>query len=212
MLFFNFAQFNNFAWLNTIKSFPTGYDCPPNDGDFNLISCSSGPIEPISPNELVVETAGEDSDVDEVVDVSRDSSGEIEVVEMVEQPAKVMRIGSMVKQLLDEVRQSKLDEQARTRLAEIHNISIKELAGTLSPDLVGELERITLPFTEEAPSEAELRIAQAQLVGWLEGLFHGIQATLFAQQMAMRNQIQSNRMPGGDGGPSSGELRPGTYL
>ncbi len=179
------------------------------------ITCDSEPIESISQDGLIVEGVhDEDIDDDDLQDGTSQSEhpGEIEVVEMVEQPAKVMRIGSMVKQLLDEVRQSKLDEQARARLAEIHNISVKELAGTLSPDLVGELERITLPFGDDAPSEAELRIAQAQLVGWLEGLFHGIQATLFAQQMAMRNQMQPGRMPGGDINQAAGELRPGTYL
>jgi len=62
------------------------------------------------------------------------------------------------------------------------------------PELVDELERLSLPFTEEdLPSDAELRIAQAQLVGWLEGLFHGIQTTLFAQQMAARAQLEQMR-------------------
>ena len=132
--------------------------------------------------------------------------------EVVEQPAKVMRIGSMIKQLLDEVRQSPLDEKARTRLAEIYEMSVKELAEGLSPDLREELTRMSMPLGE-LPSEAELRVAQAQLVGWLEGLFHGIQATLFAQQVAAQSQLQQMRQrglpPGGD--PGSGE-RPGTYL
>ena len=102
--------------------------------------------------------------------------------ETVEQPAKVMRIGSMIKQLLDEVRQAPLDEASRGRLREIYDTSIRELAEGLSPDLREELARVTSPFGDDArPSDAELRVAQAQLVGWLEGLFHGIQATLFAQ-------------------------------
>src|SRR3954463_13733480 len=96
------------------------------------------------------------------------------VTNLVEQPAKVMRIGTMIKQLLDEVRSAPLDDAARIRLAEIHQRSLAELEEGLSPELVDELHRITLPFVEEqAPSDAELRIAQAQLVGWLEGLFHG---------------------------------------
>jgi hypothetical protein len=102
----------------------------------------------------------------------------------VTEPAKVMRIGSMVKQLLDEVREMELDIPSRERLAEIYERSVTELADALSPDLQDELKNLALPFKEgEVPSEAELRIAKAQLVGWLEGLFHGIQATLFAQQL-----------------------------
>jgi hypothetical protein len=116
------------------------------------------------------------------------------VMEMVEQPAKVMRIGSMIRQLLDEVRAAPLDEKSRARLREIHQSSIKELEDGLAPELVDELERLSLPFAEnETPSEAELRVAQAQLVGWLEGLFHGIQTTLFAQQMAARAQLENMR-------------------
>jgi len=108
---------------------------------------------------------------------------------MVEQPAKVMRIGTMVKQLLDEVREAPLDDAARARLAEIHERSLHELEEGLSPELVEELRRITLPFSDQAPTDAELRIAQAQLVGWLEGLFHGIQTALVAQQMAAQDQL-----------------------
>ncbi len=116
------------------------------------------------------------------------------VTEMVEQPAKVMRIGSMIRQLLEEVRAAPLDEKSRARLKEIHKSSIKELEDGLAPELVEELERLSLPFAEdEVPSEAELRVAQAQLVGWLEGLFHGIQTTLFAQQMAARAQLEQMR-------------------
>ena len=116
------------------------------------------------------------------------------VTEMVEQPAKVMRIGSMIRQLLEEVRAAPLDEKSRVRLKEIHESSIKELEDGLAPELVAELERLSQPFADDAvPSEAEPRIAQAQLVGWLEGLFHGIQTTLFAQQMAARAQLEQMR-------------------
>ena len=113
---------------------------------------------------------------------------------MVAQPAKVMRIGTMVKQLLDEVRSAPLDDAARARLAEVHERSLHELEEGLSPELIEELHRITLPFSQdETPSDAELRIAQAQLVGWLEGLFHGIQTALVAQQMATQAQLQQMR-------------------
>ena len=133
--------------------------------------------------------------------------------EAVEQPAKVMRIGSMVKQLLEEVRHSPLDEASRTRLREIYETSVHEVAESVSPDLKDELSRLALPFGDETvPTEGELRIAQAQLVGWLEGLFHGIQATLFAQQMAARAQMEDRRRglpPGAEEGTGA---RPGTYL
>ena len=121
---------------------------------------------------------------------------------MVEQPAKVMRIGTMIKQLLEEVRAAPLDEAGRQRLREIHESSIKELEDGLSPELQQELERLSIPFGTGVPSEAELRIAQAQLVGWLEGLFHGIQTALFAQQMAARAQLEQMRgraLPGAPG-------------
>ncbi len=124
--------------------------------------------------------------------------------DLVEQPAKVMRIGSMIKNLLDEVRSSPLDEAGRRRLAEIHRRSIDELKDGLAPELVAELDRIALPFGEGAPSDAELRIAQAQLVGWLEGLFHGIQTALVAQQMAAQQQLAGMRRalpPGQSEGP-----------
>ncbi|HEY2982922.1 MAG TPA: bacterial proteasome activator family protein [Jatrophihabitantaceae bacterium] len=127
-----------------------------------------------------------------------------EITTMVEQPAKVMRIGTMIKQLLEEVRAAPLDEAGRQRLREIHDLSIHELEEGLAPELRDELERFTLPFGDSVPSEAELRIAQAQLVGWLEGLFHGIQTALFAQQMAARAQLEEMRrraLPGAPGGP-----------
>ena len=125
--------------------------------------------------------------------------------DLVEQPAKVMRIGSMIKNLLDEVRNAPLDEAGRTRLAEIHRRSIEELKAGLAPELVEELDRLALPFSSAAPSDAELRIAQAQLVGWLEGLFHGIQTALFAQQMAAQQQLQQIRRALPPGRPAGGE-------
>ncbi|MFE2348421.1 bacterial proteasome activator family protein [Kitasatospora cineracea] len=152
-----------------------------------------------------------------------DEPRELPVTEMVEQPAKVMRIGSMIKQLLEEVRAAPLDEASRARLKDIHASSIKELELGLAPELVEELERLSLPFADDTiPTEAELRIAQAQLVGWLEGLFHGIQTALFAQQMAARAQLEQMRraLPPGlngaegepeEGGPGRG-IRSGPYL
>ena len=165
------------------------------------------PIVVVGPDGMAVEPSGDS-----------DSAGERErpVIEMVEQPAKVMRIGSMIRQLLEEVRAAPLDEKSRARLKEIHQSSIKELEDGLAPELVSELDRLSLPFTEgSVPSEAELRVAQAQLVGWLEGLFHGIQTTLFAQQMAARQQLEQMRRalppgvlppgmaPPGEEGPST---------
>jgi Protein of unknown function (DUF2587) len=130
--------------------------------------------------------------------------------EAVNEPAKVLRIGSMVKTLLDEVRAAPLDDKSRVRLREIYEQSIRDLSEGLSPDLVSELESLALPFDSETPSDAELRIAQAQLVGWLEGLFHGIQATLMSQQMAARAQLDEMRQRGL---PSAGETgRTGAYL
>ena len=137
---------------------------------------------------------------------------------MVEQPAKVMRIGTMIKQLLEEVKAAPLDEASRSRLKEIHENSVKELEDGLAPELREELDRLSLPFTaDEIPSEGELRIAQAQLVGWLEGLFHGIQTALFAQQMAARAQLEQMRrgLPAGaeQGGMPEGLGRgTGQYL
>jgi hypothetical protein len=147
------------------------------------------------------------------------TDGEKPETEAVESPAKVMRIGTMVKQLLDEVKAAPLDDRSRERLTAIYKRSVDELAAALSPDLQEELRRFALPFDGDAPSDAELRIAQAQLVGWLEGLFHGIQATLFAQQLAAQQQLQQMRqLPPGAmppqqrsaGGPE--DPRPGTYL
>ncbi len=137
--------------------------------------------------------------------------------EAVESPGKVMRIGSMIKQLLDEVHQTELDEPSRDRLREIYETSVEELSGSLSPDLQEELARLTIPFDEGSiPTAAELKIAKAQLVGWLEGLFHGIQATLFAQQMVARQQLEQMRgeLPAGTTPPAEGEAGapPGAYL
>jgi hypothetical protein len=150
-----------------------------------------------------------------------DAAAADEPLEAVTSPGKVMRIGSMIKQLLDEVHQTELDEPSRERLREIYDTSVAELSATLSPDLQQELARLTIPFDPDtAPSGAELRIAKAQLVGWLEGLFHGIQATLFAQQMAARQQLEHMRGQIGPGTvlqpgqPTDGDAAPapGTYL
>src|SRR5262245_57338840 len=153
-----------------------------------------------------------------------------DLTELVEQPAKVMRIGSMIRQLLEEVKAAPLDEASRNRLREIHKASIKELEAGLAPELVEELERLSLPFTDETtPSDSELRIAQAQLVGWLEGLFHGIQTAIYAQQVAARAQFEQIRkalppgmMPqqaaqqgqqrGEDDDPRPGQSTGGMYL
>jgi hypothetical protein len=143
-----------------------------------------------------------------VVEEDEDSAN---VADLVEQPAKVMRIGSMIKQLLDEVKSAPLDEAARQRLKQIHATSIKELEDGLAPELIEELERLSLPFTDDSvPSEAELRIAQAQLVGWLEGLFHGIQTALFAQQMAARAQLEQMRRQAIEGADPPGQV-PGPH-
>jgi hypothetical protein len=173
------------------------------------------PEEPQDQRVLVVTPAG--MAVEGPPDDGTDANS---ITKMVEQPAKVMRLGSMIKQLLDEVKSAPLDEASRSRLAQIHRSTIAELEHGLAPDLVEELERLSLPFNEgEVPSEGELRIAQAQLVGWLEGLFHGIQTALFAQQMAARAQLEQMRgalppgaamgRPGGPGGEHSGG---GQYL
>jgi len=144
----------------------------------------------IGPDGMAVAGQGGDED-----------DGERSPTELVEQPAKVMRIGSMIRQLLEEVKAAPLDEASRARLRDIHSSSIKELEEGLAPELVEELERLSLPFGSATPSESELRIAQAQLVGWLEGLFHGIQTAIYAQQMAARAQLEQMRraLPGAPG-------------
>jgi len=167
-------------------------------------------------------TANSDDDNIEVITSvgSDDAAGDEEarsITDMVEQPAKVMRIGTMIKQLLEEVKTAPLDDASRTRLRAIHATSISELEGGLAPELRDELHRLALPFSEDSvPSDAELRIAQAQLVGWLEGLFHGIQTALFAQQMAARAQLEHMRqgsLPPGMAGPvGNGAHGTGQYL
>ena len=163
---------------------------------------------------------GPDNEVAQPEVVDEDGSVEAPAVS---QPAKVMRVGTMIKELLNEVRNSSLDEASRERLRDIYDTSVRELSESLSDELRDELQRLALPFDEDTPSEAELRVAKAQLVGWLEGLFHGIQATLFAQQMAARQQLEDMRglppgatgRPGGPGpvpGPGDADERPGTYL
>jgi hypothetical protein len=171
-------------------------------------SGDSGPAAPDSPAEqervVVVTSDG--------MAVTGPSDVETNPANLIEQPAKVMRIGSMIKQLLEEVRSAPLDEAGRARLAGIHERSLKELEKGLAPELVEELRSIALPFDDsQTPSDAELRIAQAQLVGWLEGLFHGIQTVLFAQQMAARTQLEQMRraLPGGLPAPGQPEIRPG---
>ena len=158
--------------------------------------------QPVAVPAEAVSQVGEDDDLRELTD-------------LVEQPAKVMRIGSMIRQLLEEVKSAPLDDASRNRLKEIHRSSIKELESGLAPELVEELERLSLPFTEEGtPSDAELRIAQAQLVGWLEGLFHGIQTAIYAQQVSARAQFEQMRraLPGRPASgipPAAGPGQPG---
>lgn len=183
------------------------------DVEGNDQSAAHDPVEVIEPSE-----ASEES--------------EAELVESISKPAKVMRVGTMMKQLLEEVRAATLDEASRDRLRDIYETSVRELGSALSPDLQEELDRLAMPFGDDddnPPTGAELRIAQAQLVGWLEGLIQGIQATLFAQQMAAQAQLANVRgqlgsgavPPGGPGGPgvmpqppgqADAESRPGTYL
>ncbi|CEZ26953.1 Protein of uncharacterised function (DUF2587) [Mycobacterium tuberculosis] len=168
-------------------------------------------------------TGSDDDDVEVIggvdprlIAVQENDSDESSLTDLVEQPAKVMRIGTMIKQLLEEVRAAPLDEASRNRLRDIHATSIRELEDGLAPELREELDRLPLPFNEDAvPSDAELRIAQAQLVGWLEGLFHGIQTALFAQQMAARAQLQQMRqgaLPPGVGKSGQHGHGTGQYL
>jgi hypothetical protein len=163
------------------------------------------------------ETSEDDNSPGQIVIVGPDGqpiataeeSNEPSVADLIEQPAKVMRVGSMIKQLLEEVRSAPLDDASRARLRDIHQRSIIELESGLAPELVEELDRLSLPFSSDTvPTDAELRIAQAQLVGWLEGLFHGIQTALFAQQMAARAQFEEMRrraLPVGTEGPAQEE-------
>ncbi|MFC0532964.1 bacterial proteasome activator family protein [Phytohabitans kaempferiae] len=172
---------------------------------------TEAPGTPEQPGPGTVVVVGPDGRPVGTVDTDAQAEGE-DPSRLIEQPAKVMRIGSMIKQLLEEVKSAPLDEASRSRLREIHKRSIAELEDGLAPELREELERLSLPFEEGAtPSEGELRVAQAQLVGWLEGLFHGIQAALVAQQMAARLQLE--QMRGGGGRPAlpavPGGLMPG---
>ena len=182
-----------------------GTESPGTDDDFVVI------VDPDDMTATGDSERGENPD-DGADDPDRDD--ERSVTDLVEQPAKVMRIGGMIRQLLEEVKSAPLDEASRTRLAGIHEASIKELEAGLAPELVEELERLSLPFSSETPSEAELRIAQAQLVGWLEGLFHGIQTAIYAQQVAARAQLEQMRraLPPGmsaDGGHPQHPGQPG---
>ncbi|WP_277605262.1 bacterial proteasome activator family protein [Glycomyces sp. L485] len=166
---------------------------------------------------LIVDAEGNPISADEArkqLEAAADGVTETDPSKLVAEPAKVMRVGSMIKQLLEEVRAADLDDKGRQRLADIHARSIAELESGLAPELRDELERLSLPFSaDEIPTEAELRIAQAQLVGWLEGLFHGIQAALVAQQMAARLQLDQMRsgdmraLPAGAGGDLPPQLR-----
>lgn len=193
---------------------------------------TTDPIQPsaIQPSVHAAALSRQENQREDTVRATRESpEGEPEkVMTVIEEPAKIMRIGEMIKRLLDEVRSAPLDEAARARLARIHERSLTELEEGLSDDLVAELHRISLPFSDDVvPSEAELRIAQAQLVGWLEGLFHGLQTALVAQQMAAQAQLQQMRgsaraLPPGllrtmtgdeDGGQApDGRPTPGQYL
>jgi hypothetical protein len=171
---------------------------------------AAAPAGPAERGELIVSAGGPPDEA-----TGGEAAGGEPDKEFVSEPAKVMRVGSMIKQLLDEVRSTSLDEPSRERLRGIYDTSIAELGSALSPDLREELARLAFPFGDDGtPTEVELRVAQAQLVGWLEGLFHGIQATLFAQQMAARHQLENMRgqLPQGGGPGRPGEDRPGTYL
>lgn len=157
---------------------------------------------PERPHVVVVTPDGMATSVQDGGSSDGTESDAAEHTRLIEEPGKVMRIGSMVKQLLEEVKSAPLDDASRRRLAEIHASSVAELKSGLGPELVEELDRLSLPFDEDAtPTDAELRIAHAQLVGWLEGLFHGIQTALFAQQMAARAQLEQMRraLPPGAG-------------
>ncbi|WP_281350994.1 bacterial proteasome activator family protein [Microlunatus speluncae] len=183
----------------------------PNEPQGVAGTTEDGRVYVVTPTAMAIEGAPEEKSGD-------GDEQAVSVTDMVSQPDKVMRIGNMIRQLLEEVKAAPLDEASRQRLKQIHQASIKELEDGLSADLVAELERISLPFTEDSPSDSELRIAQAQLVGWLEGLFHGIQTALFAQQMAARAQLEQMRraLPPGatpaPGGPQVPGRSDGMYL
>lgn len=234
------AQVAFLAGFASLSGFPTytGADSAPDDGEEGLKPGQRivivGPDNQVLgttthvPNEGQIAAAvaqldepsldGEDEKNGEAATVSGKAGkpeGKLDIADAIEEPAKVMRIGSMVKQLLDEVKSAPLDVAGRTRMREIHATSIKELESGLSSELVAELHRLNLPFSEDSvPSEAELRIAQAQLVGWLEGLFHGLQTAIIAQQMSARAQMEQGlrrALPGGDDHGPTG-VAPGQYL
>lgn len=167
--------------------------------------------QPERPDADAAQVIGPDGVPVPLPDAQPSSGGGGKLSDLVEQPAKVMRIGGMIRQLLEEVKSAPLDEASRVRLREIHQQSVKELEDGLAPELIDELNRLSLPFDADAPSESELRIAQAQLVGWLEGLFHGIQAALYAQQVQAQAQLQNMRIalpgphPAGDDSTTSSE-------
>ena len=185
-------------------------ETPENEQHVVVIGPDGQPVGSVPASVIAAATAGGATEGDGSGDDQGERGG---ITDLVEQPAKVMRIGSMIRQLLEEVKAAPLDEASRNRLKDIHRSSIKELESGLAPELVEELERLSLPFTEEGtPSESELRIAQAQLVGWLEGLFHGIQTAIYAQQVAARAQLEQMRrqLPAGMGMPGQqGQQPPG---
>lgn len=168
----------------------------------------------MTPQSQDVTTTGEPVSP-ELISPSQSDDGD-DLHESVQRPAKVMRIASMARQLLEELRAAPMDEDARSRLREIYETSIRQLGEVVSGDLKEELAELSLPFDEASPSESELRVAHAQLVGWLEGLFHGIQAMLFAQQMESRQRLEEMRRPAlpGQGQPPGSPEPPagGTYL
>jgi hypothetical protein len=164
----------------------------------------------IGPDGQPVAVPADQADTD--VQGDEDDAAIKNVTDLVEQPAKVMRIGRMVQQLLEEVKSAPVDESGRKRLARVLHTSISELKDGLAPELDEELARLIHPFEEDTPSESELRIAQAQLVGWLEGLFHGIQTAIYAQQMSARSQLEQMRRalpPGTMPGVSPDQQQPG---
>lgn len=188
---------------NTTPATPTAEQAPTDSVDGDTPTNGDDP-------QGVDGSRGDGVERGELVGVDGEHGDDAEPSGAITEPAKVMRIGSMVKQLLDEVRDMDLDEPSRERLAEIYERSVVELSEALSPDLQEELRMLALPFDEDTvPTEPELRIAKAQLVGWLEGLFHGIQASLVAQQMAARQQLEQMRQIGPGGQPQPGQPMPG---
>ena len=173
------------------------------------------PEQPQDPRILIIDPQGSQVAGQLASDASQGEDGE-QVTDLVEEPAKVMRIGSMIRMLLEEVKAAPVDEAGRSRLAGVLRTSIGELKQGLAPELGEELDRLIDPFSDTTPSESELRIAQAQLVGWLEGLFHGIQTAIYAQQMAARAQLEQMRralppgaMPGQASGSDDGDGQSG---